>query len=66
MRIRLNGVERELAGPATVADLLEANGYGNRAVAVEVNREIVPKSLRTQHVLNDGDHVEIVHALGGG
>jgi sulfur carrier protein len=33
---------------------------------VEVNREIVPRSLHTTRTLVDGDQIEIVHAIGGG
>ena len=66
MKIALNGEARELAGALSVAELLEHAGYGGRRVAVEVNREIVPKSAHGQRVLADGDQVEVVHALGGG
>lgn len=65
-RILLNGQPREVAKGASVGDLLAAEGYAQRKIAVEVNREIVPKSLHAQHLLRDGDRVEIVHAIGGG
>jgi sulfur carrier protein len=64
--IVLNGEHREFAAPLTVAGLLEAAGFGGRRVAVELNREIVPKSQHAARALADGDRVEIVHALGGG
>ena len=66
MRIHLNGESRELSGPLTVAELLESAGYGQRRVAVEVNRDIVPRSRHATHRLHDGDRVEIVQAIGGG
>ncbi len=50
----------------TAATLLEASGYAGRRVAVEVNREIVPRSLHAQYALHEGDRVEIVQAIGGG
>ena len=65
-KIQLNGMERELAEPISIADLLDANGYAGRAVAVEINREIVPKSMHALHLVRDGDQIEIVHAIGGG
>jgi sulfur carrier protein len=65
-KISLNGVEREIESPTSVAELLEASGYANRRVAVEINREIVPKSAQAQRLIREGDNVEIVHALGGG
>ncbi len=66
MHITLNGQPRDCAPGSTVARLLEDAGYGNRRVAVEVNREIVPRSQHGQLQLADGDQVEIVHAIGGG
>jgi sulfur carrier protein len=66
MQIYLNGQTLDLSGPINLAQLLEQQGYAQRRVAVEVNRSIVPKSQHGQHLLNDGDKVEIVHALGGG
>ncbi len=66
MRILLNGEAREFVAPPTVADLLAASGFADRRVAVEVNREIVPRSRHDAHRLADGDRVEIVHAIGGG
>ena len=66
MRIVLNGVERELDGPVTVAALLEASGYGERRVAVELNGEVVPRSRHAEHGVRDGDRLEVVHAIGGG
>lgn len=66
LKIFLNGEPREVAAGACVGDLLDTEGYAQRKVAVEVNREIVPKSLHAQRILRDGDRVEIVHAIGGG
>ena len=47
-------------------NLLEIEGFAQRRVAVEVNGEIVPRGSHASHVLQAGDRVEIVHALGGG
>lgn len=66
MNIFLNGESRPLNGPHTVATLLEAAGLAERRVAVEVNRQIVPKSQHGSHVLAEGDRVEIIQAIGGG
>lgn len=66
MDILLNGEPRTLAPPASVLQLLQAEGLADRRVAVEVNGEIVPRSRHTGWALRDGDRVEIVHALGGG
>ena len=66
MDIALNGEPRTLPGGTTIAGLLQAEGLAGRRVAVEVNGAIVPRSRHGEHVLEPGDRVEIVHALGGG
>ncbi|MGY6519872.1 MAG: sulfur carrier protein ThiS [Lysobacteraceae bacterium] len=66
MRIELNGEATDLPDGLSVAGLLEHTGLAGRRVAVEVNREVVPRSLHAGRMLADGDRVEIVHALGGG
>ena len=66
MEISLNGELRRFDAAPTVAVLLELTGLVQRRVAVEVNREIIPKSRHVEHLLVEGDRVEIVHALGGG
>src|SRR5687768_7807525 len=63
MNIVLNGEPRALATPLSVLQLLQAEGLGERRVAVEVNGGIVPRSRHAEHLLGDGDRVEIVHAL---
>ena len=66
MRIVLNGEERHVDGCPTVAELLLQAGYGDRRVAVEINREVVPRSLHATRPLAEGDVVEIIQAIGGG
>ena len=65
-RIELNGAPHQLEVATSVAVLLAAQGYADRAVAVEINREIVPRSQHAQRLIQDGDRVEIVRAMGGG
>ena len=63
--LTVNGDPMTLDG-TTVADLVAQLQLSGRRLAVEVNRDIVPKSEHDQHHLHDGDVVEIVHAIGGG
>lgn len=63
--LTVNGDPMTLEG-TTVADLVAQLQLQGRRLAVEVNRDIVPKSEHDQHRLKDGDVVEIVHAIGGG
>jgi sulfur carrier protein len=66
LQIVLNGEPHEVDGQTTVQSLLDKAGYGGRKIAVEINREIVSRSVHAQRLLRAGDRVEIVHALGGG
>lgn len=66
MRLTINGEDRDVGGVETVAGLVQALGLDPRKVAVEVNLEIVPRSLYGRTALKDGDRVEIVHFIGGG
>ncbi len=66
MNIQLNGAPRQLPQSTTIQQLLDLEQLTQRRVAVEVNGEIVTRSLHGSHALADGDVVEIVHALGGG
>lgn len=66
MDILVNGERRSIGAPVTVAQLLALLGVAERRVAVEVNREIVPRSRHARHELRDADRVEVVVAIGGG
>jgi len=66
MQIQLNGESRRLDRAVTVAQLLADLGLAERRVAVEVNREIVPRSEHAHRELRDADQVEVVVAIGGG
>ena len=66
MRVVVNGQEQTLGAPVTVAALLDRLGLAGQRVAVEVNREIVPRSRHGEVELHDSDRVEVVFAIGGG
>jgi len=66
MQITLNGAPRELPAPLTVAGLLDRLELAGRRVAVEVNEELVPRSQHPGRLLEEGDRVEVVQAIGGG
>ncbi|UTW06202.1 sulfur carrier protein ThiS [Pseudomonas benzenivorans] len=66
MHIQLNGEAFELPDGQTVADLLGRLDLAGRRIAVELNLDIVPRSLHASTALRDGDRVEVVHAIGGG
>jgi thiamine biosynthesis protein ThiS len=66
MQIIVNGTATEVPESLSMSGLIETLGLGDRRLAVEVNRELVPRSLFSEHALKDGDTVEIIHAVGGG
>jgi thiamine biosynthesis protein ThiS len=66
MRLLLNGEERDIAGVASIADLVSTLGLDARKVAVERNLEIAPRSTYADTALADGDRIEIVTFIGGG
>ena len=64
--ITVNGEDRRFDTPLVVSGLLDRLELAGRRVAVELNGEIVPKSQHATTVINDGDKLEIVVAVGGG
>ncbi|RII30100.1 MAG: thiamine biosynthesis protein ThiS [Geobacter sp.] len=66
MLVMLNGEQTNIKENCTVVQLLEQLHIGRERVAVEVNRDIVPKAAYDSHTLADGDKIEIVHFVGGG
>jgi len=62
----VNGNPRSVAEGTTVAGLIGELGLGDRRVAVERNREVVPRAQHTTTVLTAGDRLELVTFVGGG
>lgn len=66
LSITLNGEPRSIAEGTSIAALVADIGLNPAKVAVERNREIVPRSTLADVLLGDGDELEIVHFVGGG
>jgi len=66
MNLTINGESKNFEASLSVEQLLGQIGLDAAKVAVERNREIVPKSGYGQTMLSDGDNLEIVHFIGGG
>jgi len=66
VRVRVNGEELRLPKGASVAALLERLRVSLPRVAVERNREILPKKEYAATVLAEGDVFEVVELVGGG
>ncbi len=66
LRLRINGEEKTLSGPMTVAELLAYLEVNERQVGVERNKTLVRKAEFSTVQLADGDELEIVSFVGGG
>ena len=67
MIVLVNGEQRTIAEASTVRALLESLGVADReGTAVAVNMTVVPRQAHADTVLQAGDRVEIVQAVGGG
>lgn len=66
MVLAVNGKEEEIPLGLTVGQLLERLGVDRGRVAVERNRDVVPRKHYDQVVLEAGDRLEIVTFVGGG
>ena len=64
--IELNGDAYRLPDGQTLADLVLALGIGGQAVALAVNRQVVPRQQWQERPLRQQDRVDIVRAIGGG
>jgi len=69
MKLQINGEERafdDSPSPFTLTALVEFLGMKPDRVAVELNRDIVPRDRWSDTKLAEGDRLEIVHFVGGG
>jgi sulfur carrier protein len=66
MQLLINGEPRDVPEPLTVLQLIQHLGLTDGPVAVERNREIVPRAQHGGTALQAGDRIEIVHFVGGG
>ena len=66
MQIALNGDTAEVEDSVVMAALIASLDLSGKRIAVEVNGELVPRSQFDHHVLQPGDRVEIIQAVGGG
>ncbi len=65
IRIMVNGEETTIPG-MSVHDYLNMMDGDNRSLAVELNRDILPKKDYRTTFLREGDQLEIVWFVGGG
>lgn len=66
MEVTINGEKQQLADNINARQLIEQLGLTEYRLAMEINREIVPRSTFGERRLQPGDEIEIVRAIGGG
>ena len=66
MEITINGQVREYSGPDILGELLRSLAINPKAVAVERNLKIIPKSEIEAEPVTPGDKFEIIRLVGGG
>jgi len=66
MKITLNGDSKELTGPMTVQGLLDSLQIPAGRVACELNLKIIRRAQYPETLIQEGDTVEIIQAIGGG
>ena len=66
MQLIVNGEPITVENVLDIAALVSSLGLDRRKVAVELNLEIVPRSLYATTLLADDDRIEIVQFVGGG
>ena len=64
--LHINGESHTVPAQLTVEGLIEHLGKDPRLLAVERNRELVPRKQHADTVVDAGDRIEIVTLVGGG
>jgi sulfur carrier protein len=66
IQVTVNGATKRFETPLDIGSMLQKLQMAGKKVAVERNGEIVPKSLHQKTLVENGDRLEIVVAVGGG
>ena len=66
IQVTVNGKAQRFDQPLAVSALIEKMALAGKKIAVEKNGEIVPRSLHRETLVENGDRLEIVVAVGGG
>ena len=66
MTVVVNGESQQIPDGLTVVALLGHLGMRSERVAIERNRDILPRALWTETHFQPGDSFEIVQFVGGG
>ncbi len=66
MEITINGKAHTIEQPLSLLELIDYLDIAEQRFAIEINRELIPRSTFEHYTLKPGDQIEIVGAIGGG
>lgn len=66
IEVTVNGEVVQLSSPMTVEQLLDTVDVPPNYLAVELNANVVPREEYGDHVVGQGDEIEVVTLVGGG
>lgn len=66
MNISLNGEKQTINDGITLSKLAVQLELEGKRFAIEINEELIPRSQHADHLICEGDEIEIVQAIGGG
>lgn len=66
IKVYLNGESSTLSDSLSLDIALDKWGYQNDCYAVAVNETFVPRSQYSQHLIQEGDTIDVVSPLEGG
>jgi len=66
MEIQVNGETRKIPEGTDLQSLIDELQIAQKVMAAAVNMEIVKKERWREHILQEGDRVELLHFVGGG
>ena len=64
--IYINGIKKLVNFDYTLLNILEEFNIKSSFVAIEVNKEVIPKSKYSTKKILKGDNIEILQMIGGG
>ena len=66
MNIIINGSQHSCPPDANLSGLLQLLEMQDKKIALEINKEVIPRGEYDSYTLNEGDAIEIIQAIGGG
>ena len=66
IEIQLNGILHKIKVNTNIESLLKSLSISRHKIAVELNKEVLPKERYSKTILKNKDQVELVTFIGGG